>query len=166
MSADKSSKKIFQGVKFYWRTRNSLDIIIAEHPGSNVTELIAFEPTIDKEAPRLYLDSAVLRSKIDQVAIDTQLSFAKRNNVPITEEWISAITNKAKADYLINRLVITEFSSEARVIKVELQVSSIETESGSHAIPLLREKPFELKPFRAAHQATLMYVSHKLHSIF
>lgn len=156
MSNDKSIIKVFQGVKFFWRTRNSLDIIIMEHTDSNITELIAFEPTIDKESPRIYMDSSVLHSKIDHASIEAQLSFAKRNNVPITEEWISAITNKAKADFLLSRLVIVEFGQETRSIEVILQVPTIDAEHGDDPKPLLCEKPAELKPFRAAHQATLL----------
>lgn len=159
MNEDKNGVKIFQGVKFFWRTRNSLDIIIIEHKSFNVTELIAYEPTIDREAPRLYLNTALLRTKIDHTAVDAQVSFAKRNNVSHTEEWIEGIYNKAKADYLLNRLFITEFSSENKVIKVEVQISSIAAESDADAedkVPLMCERPTELRPFHSPHYATLM----------
>lgn len=146
-------RKVFQGVKFFWRTRNSLDIILAEHTELDTTEIIIYEPSIDKEATRIYLNTTVLRSKIDQVNIDAQISFAKRNNVPLTEEWIESIVNKAKGDYVMNRLQITEFSSENKVIEVSLQLP---TDVNMECDPLLGEKQPDLKPFRTAHQATLM----------
>lgn len=159
MNEDKNALKIFQGVKFFWRTRNSLDIIIVEHKSFNVTELIAYEPTIDREAPRVYLNTAVLFTKIDHAAVDAQVSFAKRNNVPHTEEWIEGIYNKAKADYLLNRLFITDFSSDDKLIKVEIQISSIEVEADAEAVDktsLLCARPTELRPFHSSHYATLM----------
>ena len=83
MSVDTEPQCIFKGSKFFWRTRNNIDINIIEHSKVGVYEVVLYEPAIDTEAKRVYLDGKVLKSKLNNEDIEEQVSFAKRNNIPI-----------------------------------------------------------------------------------
>lgn len=98
----------FEGTKFFWKTRNTVDVVIAHHKDWNVFEVIVYEPSLDREAPRLYLNEEILMSNVDHNEIDNKISFANRNNVPLTEKLITGFVNRAVADFVLNRLVIQE----------------------------------------------------------
>lgn len=146
------TKVIYQGVKFYWRTRNSVDVIIVEHGQLNTTELVLFDPALGREAPRIYLSSPVLLTKLDHDNIELQLSFAKRNSVPITEKFLDGIMNKAKSDFILSHLVITDYSAELKTVVVSFQFSDMEYDCGH----LICEKSVMLEPYKPIHFQSLM----------
>lgn len=146
------TKIIFQGVKFYWRTRNTIDVTVVEHEEQTTTEIVLFDPSLGGESPRIYLSSPVLFSKLDHDDIELQLSFAKRNCVPITEKFMDTIMNKAKSDFILNRLVITEYSVELKKVVVSFQLSGVDCDSAG----LICEKPQVFEPFKTVHHQTLM----------
>lgn len=161
----------FEGTKFYWRTRNTIDVYIVEHKTCNVFEIIVYEPSFDVEAPRIYLDGAVFTSRIDHTDIEAKLSFAKRNNVPLTEKFVTGIYNRAYSDYILNRLAMKEFVPEERKIVVVLQFTSGECEAaaagGTPVELLICEKPAKLEPYRTSHYKSLLYaIIHILQFIF
>lgn len=147
-----ATKLIFQGVKFYWRTRNTIDVTIVEHTEQDVTEVILFDPALGTEAPRVYLSTPVLYTKLDQEDFELQLSFAKRNSVPITEKFIDGMMNQAKSDFILNRLVITEYVVDLRRVVVSLQLSCVDVGADG----LVCEKPAVLEPLKTVHYQTLM----------
>eukprot|EP01032_Pedospumella_encystans_P017423 gene17423-19854_t len=158
MSDSAESYIIFQGSKFFWRTRNSIDVTIAQHSNSYITEIIAYEPSIDVEAERIYLNTTLLHDRLDKVAIDLKFSFAKQNNVPISTEFISSVMNNAITDYVITRLLISKFSKDESKFEVKLEFSSRdvdESQGGQPIVGLICAKvPDELKPFET--------INHKL----
>jgi hypothetical protein len=121
-----SIETVFDGTQFYWRTRTSVDVVILQHKSQRVFEVIVYEPVLDIEAPRLYLDETVLMTKVDHNEIDTKLSFAKRNNVPLTERFVSGIVHKAVADFILGRLVIQDLSVAEKKFVVGLRVDESE----------------------------------------
>jgi hypothetical protein len=50
------AKILFEGTKTFWKTKNSVNLTIVEHHGHDVVEVIACEPMLEVEAPRLYLE--------------------------------------------------------------------------------------------------------------
>lgn len=149
--------QIHKGVKFYWRTRNTIDVLIVEHKAHKVIEIISYEPSIDREAERIYIDATFLRQRIDQTSIDDQLSFAFRNNVPLTEEYVRGINEKAESEYLLKRLFIAEFSADLKLIRVEIQFSSTDCDDAEHR-KLLCDRPEDLQVFKTPHYRSLVYV--------
>lgn len=111
---------VFQGAKFFWKTRNTMDVTIVYHEHHNVTEVIMFDISLGKEAPRIYINTEALESNVEQNEIEVLQNFATMNNVPISDKFLVGIANKAKADYILKRLVITEYSLEARLVVVSL----------------------------------------------
>ena len=146
---------LFQSNKFFWRTRNSIDVTIVQYNALNVTEIISYEPSIDKEAPRIYLNSKVLVTKLDYEEIASKVGAAKQRNAPTrTAEFTSDITNQAISDYILNRLFVSEFSRDPKRFSVKLQFNfrDRDLESGGGAIDnIICEKPEALKPIAVVH---------------
>lgn len=165
MSGDYVAEVIFQGSKCYWRTRNTVDIMLVLHNEFNVIEVITYEPTIDKEAPRIYLDNSILNTKIDQEEAQEKLRVAKelilrRREVPNAEKLLKEIINNAKTDYILNRLFIAEFAPEKRTIKVEIQFNFRDFddahEGGTDISLITCNKPADLQRYKSPHYHTLM----------
>lgn len=165
MSGEQAAEVIFQGSKCYWRTRNTVDIMLVLHNDFNVIEVITYEPTIDKEAPRIYLENSILNTKIDQEEVQEKLRAAKeiilrRREAPNADKLLKEIINNAKTDYILNRLFIAEFFPEKRVIKVEIQFNFRDFDDahvGGTDISLITcNKPAELQRYKSPHYQTLM----------
>jgi len=145
---------IFQGSKFFWRARNTIDVTIIEHRAWKVVEVACYEPSLDVEASRVYLDSAILAERINRTQIEEKLSFAKQNNVPHTEKLVRDITHQAITEYILNRLAQTELSADTKKFEVVFQlnfrdvvIEAADRNTGS----LIREPPSELTPFTTTH---------------
>ena len=165
MSGDPLVEILFQGAKCFWRTRNTVDIMLIIHHEFNVTEIITYEPSFDKEAPRIYLDNNILNGKIDQVDVEEKVRLAKepilrRHAVPNVEKLRKEIINNAKTDYILNRLFISEFSPEKRTIRVEIQFNFRDFDdahtSGADISLISCTKPTELELFKSPHYQTLL----------
>lgn len=57
---------IFDGSISLWRSRTNLDLLIIHHEKHSCIEVVAYNPEVDQEAPRLYLDSRVLFATFDE----------------------------------------------------------------------------------------------------
>ena len=146
---------IFDGTKFFWRTRTNLDVCIIEHNKYDIYEVIIYEPSCDIETPRIYLNGKVLRSKVEKYEVDSKLSFATRNNLPLTEKFVIGVINKCIADFLMNRINILKFVSEEMHIDVEIQFSQLDIALGIME-PLFCNKPDDLIPYTTKHYKTVM----------
>ena len=134
----------------FWRTRNSIDVTIVQHNNINITEIIAYEPSIDVEAERIYLNSTLLNDRLDHVEIEAKFSFAKQNNVPISTAFIASVMNHAITDFVLTRLLISKFSKEESQFETKLEFTSRDTDpalGGRQLDRLFCVKGEELKPF-------------------
>ena len=139
---------VFDGAKFFWRTRNTVDILIIEHKTLEIFELIVYDPSFDVEAPRIYIDSKTLMSKVDNEEIESKLSFAKRNGVPLTENFVAGVVNKVVSDYLMSRIIMKEYLTEEKKILVDL--------TNGDVCGVLNEKPEAVEEYKTKHYQRLM----------
>eukprot|EP00598_Pedospumella_elongata_P001771 CAMPEP_0184971994 /NCGR_PEP_ID=MMETSP1098-20130426/4079_1 /TAXON_ID=89044 /ORGANISM="Spumella elongata, Strain CCAP 955/1" /LENGTH=596 /DNA_ID=CAMNT_0027494205 /DNA_START=24 /DNA_END=1814 /DNA_ORIENTATION=- len=149
---------VYQGSKLFWRTRHTIDITIVQHIQLDITEIIAFKPAINVEAKRIYLNSSILRTKLNQDEIDSKFSFAKQNNVPISVEFTDSVMHHAISDFILPRLIISELRKEERyfAVKVELRSSDISPEDGADSIDnLVCAQPAELQPYETKNHKRL-----------
>lgn len=156
MSVDTEPQCIFKGSKFFWRTRNNIDINIVEHTKVGVYEVVLYEPAIDTEARRVYLDEKVLNSKLNSDEIEEQLSFAKRNSIPITDQFVAGIQNKSIIEYLKSRTNIDKYIQEEKVIEASFHFTETDLAAGITDSCLIIEKPEGLQPFVVKHHKILM----------
>ena len=150
MSNNEKISIVFQGSKFFWRTRNSIDVTIVQHNNIDVTEIIAYEPSIDIEAGRIYINSAILHARLDQAEIEGKFSFAKQNNVPISTAFITSVTNHAITDYILSRLLISKFSKEESQFEIKLEFSARDLDPALGGRPidgLLCVQDGEIQPY-------------------
>lgn len=166
MGADQDVEVIFQGAKCFWRTRNTVDIMLVLHKEFNVIEVITYEPSFNKEAPRIYLNNNIVDSKIDQSEVEEKMRLAKepilrRREVPNNEVLLKNIINNTKADYVMNRLSIAEFSPEKQIIRVEIQFNFRDFDdayaNGTDITLICCDKPKLLQRYKSPHYQTLMY---------
>ena len=155
MLNDSSMRCIFDGTKFFWRSRINLDVCIVEHGDVGVYEIIFYEPSCDVEAPRVYLDQKLLCAKLDDEDIDSKLSFAKRNNVPLTEKFVASVVDKSIADYLLNRIKINQHIPQEKVLDVVVKFSDLDSLTGCTK-SLFLVKPNDLIPYRTKHHKLLL----------
>jgi hypothetical protein len=147
----------FDGTKFYWRTRNTVDVVIAHHKECQIFEVIVYEPTLDREAPRLYLDEKILMPKVDHNEINSKISFANRNDVPLTEKFVTGIVNKAVADFVLNRLVIQELVASEKRFVVGLVIDDNDVMISPDFKNLVCVRPEALEMHHTKHYRNLMY---------
>lgn len=136
-------RTIFQGVKFFWRTRNTVDITLVEHSSLNAIEIVTYDPMLDREAARLYVDNRAVIARLDHQDIDKQVHAAQLNSLDLNEEHF---THKAAFNFWTSHLLVTEFSLPER--KMVMALNGIET--------LQIEKPQGLAPFQSPHFHTLL----------
>lgn len=134
---------VFQGCKFFWCTRNNVDVSIVNHASSGIVEVVVYEPSLDVEAARIYLSLHALRSKLVQDGID------KQNDVAHTKV---EIMKQATADFILDHLFIKEYSKDERKFEVELLFGDEHCYSSSN---LICTKPVELRPFEMQHLTLL-----------
>jgi hypothetical protein len=146
----------FDGTKFYWKTRNTVDVVIAHHIAHKVFEVIVYEPTLDREAPRLYLNEEILMPKIDHNEVNSKLSFAKRNNVPLTEKLVQGIMNKAISDFILNRLVIQQLAALEKKFDVGIKIDDYDVMLSANFKDLVCSRPDGLVMHEAKHYKNLM----------
>ena len=148
MSNHNHKDVIYQGVKCYWGTRNAIDVTIVEHHAKfNVVEVIAYEPVFDYEAPRIYLDTTILCSKINHDEIHAKLSVANG-----CTETLAALVNKSKALYILSRLIISEVNQATKTLKIAIQFNVHDMEEcGDTDMTILVQKPSQLVEFETIH---------------
>lgn len=117
-------KQIFEGSKFFWRTRNTVDVLIVEHKAFDVFEVITYEPTVDKEGSRIYLTGWVVRAEVDHHEINNKLSFAMRNNVPMTEKFVESVHSEAISIFVLQRLAVAVLNIEDGQFEMKWNPSS------------------------------------------
>lgn len=156
---------VFDGSKCFWRTKNTVDLLFVEHEEHNVVEIIAYEPTFCKESPRIYLDKSVLILKIDSNFVDQRLRFAKeqclrRHQVPDVLNLLHEINLKARVDYILNRLFITELIPETKTMTLGFQFNfrdrDEEQECSVSLDKMIIARPPGLVPHVSPHQQPMM----------
>ncbi len=146
---DSAPRIIYQGGKFYWKTRNTIDITLVEHPASDVLEIVTYDPMLDREAARLYLDSKAVVAKVDHQDIEKKLLAAQLNSISLNEKHF---THKAVFDLVASRLLVAEFSLPERRMVVAL--------NGNDKFEV--DKPAGLAPFQSPHYRTLLHLADNL----
>jgi len=129
-------------------------VTIIEHQACKVTEVVCYEPSLDVEATRTYLDSTILEKRVDHAQIEEKMSFGKRNNVPHTEKFVNDIVHQAIADYVLNRLFQTDFTVCPKKFEVAFQLNFRDVvieAAGNSTERLIRGPPSDLTPFTTHH---------------
>jgi hypothetical protein len=126
------AKVLFEGTKTFWKTKNSVNLTIVEHHGHDVIEVIAYEPTLQVEAPRLYLE------------IGRIIPFLEQETEILVEDE-AALAN-AFSSFVFNRLRITAYLPISRVLEVDVQRGYGAREQGDN-FHVAVDRPADLVPY-------------------
>ena len=149
MITEGGSVIIYQGNKYFWKTRNTIEVAIVVHQNKHVIEVIAYEPSLAVEAPRLYLDLEVLIVKLDLDEVIASKMCLSENITLQRDLFEEGVVSGAISEFVLNRLFIKQLVKEGRIFEVQLQLSfsDRDDESGVETIDkLLCEKPASLDP--------------------
>jgi hypothetical protein len=132
------AKVLFEGTKTFWKTKNSVNLTIVEHHGHDLIEVITYEPTLQVEAPRLYLEIGRIIPFLEQ---ETDLLLENEATLA------SAISN-----FVFNRLRISEYLPISRVLEVEVQRGFGAREQGVE-FQVAVDRPADLLPHSVSRSA-------------
>ncbi len=161
MSASSDVIVLLDGSKTFWKTRNYLKILIINHVKLSCLEVIAYDPADGIEYPRIYLDTALIATKLDQELIEQSYATKKEalNRKKITksrDELLNEIQTHMIMQFAYVRVNLNADSPDGKTF-VNLQpsfddimVEGIDCEK----IDVEREKPDDLVPF--AHTITIV----------
>jgi hypothetical protein len=130
------AKVLFEGTKTFWKTKSSVNLTIVEHHGHDVIEVVAYEPAMHVEAPRLYLEIGRIIPLLDQEA-----GLLDENDAALA----TAISN-----FIFNRLRIAEYLPTSKVFVVDIQRGFGAKEQGVH-FQLSVERPVDLVRHSVSH---------------
>ena len=129
--------KLYKGTKNYWRTGESIDIAVFEHhapknPIQTISsfwiEIIAYNPTLDVEAPHLYIESLKLCNRFNEKAVKNQAQnflFEMHDDVIPGQKVAQALYLK----YIMNRLAIVHGDGDDTALPEEVEAYATETMS-------------------------------------
>lgn len=102
---------IYDDSKAYWKARTNLDIVIALHKKCACLEVVVYNPELDREAPRLYLNALVVNQHLNRAELDKRVNEKKEvfirskkpfNAMEITKE----VLDEMMQNYVLSRLQV------------------------------------------------------------
>lgn len=135
---------VFEGPKFFWRAKCTIDVVIAEHDACNVVEVICSENTTNQLANRLYLNRLGVMDKLDPLELSDRLHMANemalRRRRTFDESAARVlILREVLSEYVLDRLVVLEFTPQSLILTFQ------DTED---ATELICNKPTNFTPAR------------------
>ncbi len=119
---------IYEGSKTFWKTRTALELSIIHHFDHDCVEIVAFHPTFEVEAPRLYLSFSQVIHKThfqDELHLNVdkekELSIRRRKYFDL-EEVERKIYHESVVQYILARINVVPGLPEL-MIEVFLQPS-------------------------------------------
>jgi hypothetical protein len=100
-----------------------------------VLEVIAFEPNIAMESPRIFVDCNNLALMINEADIQEHTRklkepFLRRKEVPDEAKLKVQARNEAKAELIMNRLQVEKYSVESRTLQMVIVETVCDMERG------------------------------------
>lgn len=159
---------LFDGSKSYWKTRSNLDILVASHKKQLCIEVVAYNAEIGVEAPRLYISSMMLSTKINPQGDDfvAKLSakkeaFNRQKKSYSVPELTKEVYNELMLDYIMRRLnVVSEGVDLAKELKMTITPQSGDAvkEDDPTQVDFIIEMPPTLTPVAVTYQKKARFV--------
>lgn len=160
---------LFDGSKSYWKTRSNLDILVASHKKQMCIEVVAYNAEIGVEAPRLYMSSMLLATKINPQSEEftSKLSnkkevFNRQKKSYSVPELTKEVYNDLILDYVMKRLnVVAEGVDLTKELKMTINPMSGDTvkEDDPTQVDFIINMPPTLTPVTVTYQKKARLVS-------
>jgi hypothetical protein len=140
---------LFDGSKSFWKTRSNLDILVASHKKQMCIELVAYNAEIGVEAPRLYMSTMLLSTKINpqgeefmnKVAAKKE-ALARQKKTVVPAEITKEVYNEMILNYVLQRLaVVSEGVDLTKELKMAITPQSSDTVKDDGTVDFLLEVP-------------------------
>jgi hypothetical protein len=152
---------LFDGATLCWKTRSNLDILIASHSKQLCIELVAYNAEIGVEAPRIYISSMLLATKIDPTGDDFQEKLSAKKEVLNrqkktcnTADLTKQLYNEFMVKYILQRLnPVTEdidLTTECRILLTVMSEDTVSEEDDTR-LDIICEMPPDLVPVEHTH---------------
>jgi hypothetical protein len=123
---------MFEGTKTFWKTKNSVSLTVVYHRLHDVLEVVTFEPAIQVEAPRLYLDVGRVVPLLDWE--------------PAMLASVDTTFADVVSKFIFNRLSISQYLPVSGVFEVAIQRGFGSKEQGVD-FQIVIERPVFLEPY-------------------
>lgn len=105
---------IYDGAQYFWKNKSSIYLTIVEHCSSyfpGVVEVIAYDPLLREEAPRLYLHLDEIEKQVDRrrLSVHIQIAVDRRGcstDIVDFSQLRKQVFKTLKVDYLLTRISI------------------------------------------------------------
>lgn len=145
-------KVFYERPKAYWRSGSNVvvDILLVEHREISVIEVIIRNHITNSEAPRIYLSSQIVTSKLSSVEINDRINIEKeplirrRKDIDI-EALTQKVTHQMLSEYIVARLDLPKsyFTSGEFVMElIPLAGDKINENTGK--LDIISSKPRDL----------------------
>jgi hypothetical protein len=143
--------------KCFWKWRCTLDVCIVHHTSFDVIEVVAFEPSIARESSRIFVDCSALALMVSDTEVQERVKLLKepslrRKETPDAQKLEAQAFKDVKAELIMNRLQIQEYSLESRILRMILVQTLCDVEKGRPQ--LVCAKPPGLRGYTWTHAST------------
>ncbi len=142
----------FSGTKQFEKPKVNLKVTIMDFPHFGCMELIVYNPSLELEAPRIYINKHLWNSKIsdDEIAkkLAVETEYHRRRNKKVDQEQLYLkIIFKISIKYVISRLNFAK-NSQKDTFKVELTPMFDDMiNKNTLKLDIVSQKPLELIPY-------------------
>ena len=154
---------LHDGIKSYWKYRTNLEILICSHNKYLCIEIIAYNADTGIEAPRLYVNSALLTTKINMD--DFENNVAKKKEVIIRQkkscnnsEISKLVYNEMMVSYILTRLNISpgvDLKTDLKIVLTPM-ISDV-TNEATGDLDIISFMPYGLKPVVTTYHKNFRY---------
>lgn len=136
---------LFEGSKVFPKVKKTLNVMLVEHTIFDVIEVILYnEPSPEQAESRLYIDTDILSLKLGLLTPEGEKK-------PFDESCHLKIAQK-KMKYIVDRLSVTKYSEENKIIEVHMQFTFADRDedfdSGVEADSMVIERPDALFAYK------------------
>ena len=155
---------LHDGLKSYWKTRSNLDILICSHNKFLCIEIIAYNAETGIEAPRLYVSSALLATKLNIDDLQNNVVKKKESLIRQKKSFTHPEINKLVYNEMMVNFILTRLGISSGVdLKTDLKMVltpmvSDETNEDTNDLDIICPMPFGLKPVITTYQRNFRYI--------
>jgi len=158
-----SAEVIKQGTKSFWKTKTTIEVLLLEHPNSDVLEIVCFDPITNQEAPHIF----ILRSKVVLLICDEEIQYRlfelqepirQRHGIIDNDALLKIAWNDAIYDLVDDRLELHKLLAGSKAFRVSLRKPLPDEDPRSADLMCCAPSsivPFELDHFTAPRRTIL-----------
>jgi hypothetical protein len=140
-------------LKFDQKNCEKVEVLIVEHKHDDCLEIIAYNPILDQEAERIYVNYKLLKVKFDNSSPNSRLRIFESSK---TTGLNSKVQTLNVAHYLTTRITVPVLINNCFVVRLVATEFDITQDFESKQLDIeLNSKPIDLTPFKTQNMSSL-----------